>query len=138
MSHHPSHRKLTVHPLHFDVRVVDHQSQRYATAGDYFVDFKGLHFRVSDLGDWRMEGLVLLHELVEYLLVRAAGLEIAEIDAFDMSLEGQDVEPGELVSAPYHRQHLVAEGFERLLCDRLGIDWNEYSDRVDSLVYQRS
>jgi hypothetical protein len=124
-------------PLNFDVRVIDHKSQRYSTLGDYFVDGEGLHFRISDLGDWRMEGLVVVHELVEYLLIRAAGLNISDIDTFDMTYppggEHED-DPGNDPASPYHLQHLFAEAIERTVCDRLGLDWNAYSDRIDSVA----
>lgn len=137
MSDHPSHREPAVNGLKMNLTTVEHSSQRYPTLGDYFVGDDGtIEFRVSRLGDWRYEGLVAIHEIVEYLLIRAAGIDIKDIDTFDISYppggEYED-DPGCDPASPYHLHHQFAEAVERLVCDRLGIDWNDYERRLSEL-----
>lgn len=119
-----------MHHLDFDFRVVDHQAQRYDTIGDYFVDQRGLHFRMSRLGDWRYEACVLVHEITEYLLVRAAGIDVTAIDRWDIDYCGEG-EPGEDPSVPYHHQHMMADAIERTLALFLGVGWNDYEETIE-------
>jgi len=115
--------------MKLEVLTIEHDAQRYVTLGDYWEDDDGLHIRISRLGDWRYEALVLIHELVELLLVRAAGIEIAAVDAWDtqhLDLE----EPGAHPDAPYHRQHAFAEGVERCVALALGVVWADYEARI--------
>ena len=126
-----------MNPLDFDFRVIDHKEQRYAgTCGDYWLDHTGLHFRVSRLGDWRYEALVLVHELVEYLLVRAAGIDISSIDRWDIDYCGEG-EPGEDPGAPYHVQHMMADAVERTVALFLGVKWGRYDEAVSRATTAR-
>lgn len=70
------------------IDTVPHADQRYDTPGDYWVDGQGRwHIRVSELGDWRYELLVTVHELVEMALCEHKGITQQEIDAFDIAFE---------------------------------------------------
>ena len=118
--------------MKFEVLTIEHDAQRYVTIGDYWEDDDGLHVRISRLGDWRYEGLVLVHEVVELLLCKVAGVNISDVDAWDMS-HGDLDEPGEDPRAPYHRQHMAADAIERAVAWMMGVDWNDYTSKVDSL-----
>lgn len=47
-----------------------------------------------------------------------------------------DSEPGEDKHAPYHDEHMFADGIERLLLRELGADWGDYCAAVERLDYQ--
>lgn len=119
--------------LELELKTIPHTKQRYDTCGDYTQSPDGkIHFRVSELANWRKEACVFIHEFVEKMLCRSAGISDKEIDDFDIGYKG-DSEPGNDAFAPYHNQHVIAEQFERLLASQLGIDWNEYCDQIDAL-----
>ena len=89
------------------------------------------------LGRRRFEALIALHEAVEALLCEHAGISPAAVDKFDEAYEarrkkGDDSEPGDDPRAPYHKQHVFAEGIERLLATELGVDWPAYDKEVSS------
>lgn len=110
------------------LRVLPREQQRYDTEGDWLWSGDTLEIRLSrEAGDDdpRYTILLLTHELIEALLCRSAGITQAQVDAFDMSYQGED-EPGDDAAAPYHRQHVAAEAAERALARQLGVDWNEY------------
>lgn len=86
---------------------------------------------VSDMGDWKKEALIAFHELAEVLMCTAAGISEPDIMAFDVEFEknrkpGNDDEPGDDPNAPYRKQHLIAEGLEKVLAAEMGLDWKEY------------
>jgi hypothetical protein len=108
--------------------ILPHQEQRYDTEGDWLWAGSILEIRISrELrdDDPRYALLMFVHELVEALLCRSMGVSAAEVDAFDM-LHQRDGEPGEIPSAPYHRQHMAAQVAERALADELAVDWKSY------------
>ncbi len=110
------------------LRVLPREQQRYDTAGDWIWNGNNLEVRVSKEAaeeDPRYTTLIFTHELIEALLCRSAGVTQEQVDAFDMSYQGDD-EPGDDPKAPYHRQHLAAEAAERELARKLGVDWHEY------------
>lgn len=124
--------------MNIDIRTIRHNAHRYDTVGDWgFLD-GALHIRVSDLGDWRHETLIGLHEAVEAVLCKHAGISTASVDAFDMAFEEErtaglhapEAEPGDHPSCPYHRQHAIATVVERLLAVELGVDWKEYEEAI--------
>ncbi len=125
--------------LNITIQTIPHHEQRYPTVGDYYYTPDGKwRFFISDLGDWRMELCVAVHELVECALCRYAGIPIQDIDLFDMQYEqnrqpDDDSEPGDSPRAPYHQQHCVATGVERFVVALLGLKWKEYEDRINSL-----
>ena len=86
--------------------------------------------------------LILIHELIECVLVEAAGIPEPAINAFDSEFEAriqrgeimENAEPGDALDAPYRAQHLVADQVEKLLCDHLGISFEDYSSAIDDLI----
>lgn len=123
--------------------VIPHKKQRYDTAGDYWVDAKGvMQFRVSDLSNNDYEFPIFIHELIEWYLVRRRGISEEAISKFDKEFERLrsknkkligTQEPGHMVSAPYHDEHVFAEKIERLLIEELGLSWEKYDQEVDNL-----
>jgi hypothetical protein len=119
------------HGFQIDLRVIPESQQRYDTAGDWLWAGNTLHIRISrEMADQdiRYGMLLFVHELVEALLCRAAGISTAQVDSFDIS-HPQAEEPGADPRAPYHRQHMAAEAVERELARHLKVNWNNYLSR---------
>jgi hypothetical protein len=120
---------------------IPHNCQRYNTAGDYFESDNAWEFRISKLGDWRFEVLVIIHELVEKVLCKNAGVEDADIDKFDIQFEKDreagshtpTEEPGDDKRAPYHRQHVIASRVEKIVARAAGVRWRDYNAAINSL-----
>jgi hypothetical protein len=123
------------------IQVIKHENQRYPTVGDWtFVGQNNLVIHVSDLGDTKMNCLIAVHELIEALLCKFAVPEITstQVDEFDIEFErqrkeGDTSEPGNDPRAPYHFQHLSATIIEKYFAIALGVSWDEYEKRVNSL-----
>ncbi|MES2006869.1 MAG: hypothetical protein V4436_02040 [Patescibacteria group bacterium] len=114
-----------------EIKTIPHNEQRYDTVGDYWEDAEGAHIRVSAMEDLRYEYLVAIHELVEYFLVKLAGVSIDTIDSFDKNFEdarlsGNEDEPGDDLQSPYFMQHQVATMVERICAFAMGVLWAEY------------
>lgn len=123
--------------LNVAIQTIAHTQQRYPTVGDWTWDDDSgaLTIRVSDLGDWRYEFLVGIHELIEAALCRHGGITQEQVDAFDLAFEaarpeGDASEPGFASEASYRQQHMVATGIETVLASLLDVDWNEYTERL--------
>jgi hypothetical protein len=128
------------------IETIPHSEQRYPTVGDWQWEqgtgpagFEGLseeravlHIRVSQMSDWRYEALVGLHEAIEALLCKHAGVSEAIVDAFDMNFKGEG-EPGDDSGAPYYSQHQNATTMETILAGWFGVNWSKYDDEVNSL-----
>lgn len=124
------------------IETIPHEQQRYSTVGDWYYDPDGnLNIKVSDLGSWREEALIGVHELVEVLICKHEGVTQEAVDEFDKQFEKDRAaglhteveEPGDSMTAPYRRQHGIASGVERLIGAELGVDWNHYADKVESM-----
>lgn len=126
--------------MKFTVEVVPHATQRYNTVGDWQFDEVGaLHIKVSDLGDWRMEFAIALHELVETYLCKEAGVTDTMVDEFDLAFDkartpGDTSEPGEDPRAPYFKQHKVATRVEKFICLILRVNWEKYEQRISDTM----
>lgn len=121
------------------IRTIPHDEQRYETCGDYWTTKDGqMHIRVSDMGNEDYEFLVAFHELIEFWLIRKAGISEESINLFDIQYEknrksGDTDEPGNQPDAPYHLQHLFATDLEMMMAAAIGIDWKAYEARVNLL-----
>lgn len=127
-----------------NIQVIPHSEQRYETVGDWWVD-EGeiLQIRVSDMGEWKYEQLVAFHEYAEAMLCIHKGISEKSITEFDEKFEEirlkhpgiiGDMEPGNMTSAPYNKQHRKATHLEGLLAQPLGVDWGEYGKAVNKLT----
>jgi hypothetical protein len=115
------------------IETIPHDQQRYPTVGDWQWkdDGETLTIKVSNMGNWRYEALVAVHELVEVLLCKQAGVSEEKVDQFDINFEarrteGDDSEPGDDAQAPYRDQHCIATGIERILAVQLDVPWKAY------------
>jgi hypothetical protein len=126
-------------PYFANIETIPHGAQRYDTVGDYWTDSDGItQFRVSHLGDWRMEFLIAIHEQVEKAITRWQGLSENAIDEFDFRFDREKKpcpmnEPGDCFRAPYHDAHIIATAIEALLAQQIGVNWEEYSKKVEAL-----
>lgn len=116
--------------------IIPHKNQRYNTAGDweFSKSLDTLLIRVSNLKDDKMNSLIIIHELIEAILCRFNDPEITteEVDKFDMSHPELE-EPGEALDCPYMIPHLVASDIEKMIADRLKVDWNDYERKIKEL-----
>ncbi len=120
--------------LNITINTIPHEKQAYNTLGNYGTTQGKEWFQISDMGDWKMEFLVAIHELIEAALCKHRGIKIGEIDRFDIQFErdrdhgahGQEDEPGDDYEAPYRNEHLFACGIEQLLCSEFGIPIKTY------------
>ncbi len=116
------------------IETIPHGDQRYPTVGDWELDKAtgDISIRVSEMGNWRYEAAVGIHEAVEALLCASDFVTQKDVDRFDMAYKGVG-EPGDDPAAPYHRQHCFATAVERLLIAALGVSWADYGRAVDEL-----
>lgn len=126
------------------ITTIKHEDQRYNTVGDYLTDENGkTEIKISDLGDSRFEFLVAIHELVEVFLCKEAGISDHQIDAFDIEYDQkrgpEDItEPGDNPAAPYNRQHQIAKKIEKLICEEIGVSWEDYNEQAARLMKNRN
>lgn len=136
------------------IETIPHQQQRYETVGDWYYDQNGdLIIRVSDLGDWRENAMVGVHELVEVLIAKHRGITVEQVDKFDMEYEAKREraiaeagrnkdrvelllvpEPGDDPACPIRHEHSVATGVERILAALLEVDWEPYATKIEHLA----
>lgn len=114
------------------IETIPHDKQRYETTGDYTVDGDEVSVFISEVGDWRSEMLVAVHELIEVLLVLHKGIAVSDIDDFDISHPELE-DPGLDSRAPYHKEHMFATAVEMLMCPKLGLEWNDHNDLLEGL-----
>jgi hypothetical protein len=106
---------------------------RYYTYGDYYLLENGdLKFDIVDHKNDNYTYLTLVHELLEYFLLRAKGIDISIIDEFDQKFEEDPervklyTEPGADPTAPYYEEHAYANTVVKYLCDTTGLDYEEW------------
>lgn len=116
-----------------------HRFQRYNTVGDWLTNKTDGTVRifVSELGSWRMELLITIHELVEAFQCMHDGVTEESVDKFDKEFIERDTEPGDSPKAPYAKQHCLATGIERILAATLDVQWSEYEGKLEALIVER-
>ena len=125
--------------MKINIQTIPNSEQRYITTGDYWIDSDGTwQIRVSDLGDWKKELLVAIHELAEQAICLSKGIKEEDISAFDIEFEknrteGNFDEPGDDRNAPYADEHCIATSIERLMSVSLGLKWKDYDDAVNNV-----
>lgn len=123
------------------IKTIPHKDHRYETVGDWWFEGKNLHIRISEMGNWRYEMCVAVHELVEALLCKHSKVTQKSVDKFDKMFENEreqrlhsyDEEPGDDPDAPYKVQHCIATGVERIVAALLGVCWRSYEMKINSL-----
>lgn len=117
------------------IDVIPHKKQRYPSVGDYYKKNGELHIRISKMNS-KHELLVLVHEIIEWFLTDQKGISIKSIDDFDILYEQtktDNSEPGNHPNAPYYDEHQYATHIEKLLAEKLGVNWLKYDDAVNKL-----
>lgn len=107
--------------------------------GDYFQSGNTTFIDVKEQKNKDSEFLVCLHEILEEYLTRRDGIKEEDITDFDTMFEKEReegkhdefAEPGEDIRAPYREQHLFAEYIERLVCEKMGLDWDKYNKELE-------
>jgi hypothetical protein len=122
-------------------KVIPVKEMRYPTLGDYYQEEDGTWvIVVAETGDEHYNQLILIHELVEIILTQNDGISEPEIMAFDIQFEktklDPDAEPGNEPDAPYHEQHVFAEIIERMIAQKLGVNWQEYERDLNKIEYE--
>lgn len=121
------------------IETIEHSGQRYPTVGDYqYLEDGTVYITVSRLDDEKMESLIALHEFIEERLTKWRGIKEEAITEFDVAFEkerqpGNIDEPGFNKYAPYRHEHLAATGIEMVMCALAGVEWAEYSEKINSL-----
>lgn len=124
-----------------EIKVIPHNMQYYPTVGDWIFNQDTLCIVVSDMKNDSYHLLITIHELIEAMLCRRAGIADADVTNFDMQFEawrrrgtvGDFDEPGNDPRAPYYEQHQKATEVEKKLAEILGVDWDVYDLAVNSL-----
>jgi len=118
------------------VDVIPHSEQEYDTCGNYGGNDECWWIEISKLPKWQCEALVLIHELVEMVLTERRNISWKKITEFDNQHPNSD-EPGNLLDAPYHKEHLFATRIEAMLAKELGVQWKEYDKAINKLVWRQ-
>lgn len=120
-------------PKRIIIDFIPHNRQRYNTAGDYYIKKGILYFKISKMKpDYML--LLMVHELVEQYLTARKGITNRQIDQWDMKHD-DTIDPGLLKDCPYYSEHLFCLGLEKLICQKIGINWKTYDNSFDKLVY---
>lgn len=119
------------------ITIVPHETQRYDTAGDYRdINESWTEFRISEMDNPDYEFLLIVHEFIEEHLTRRRGITDDIITEWDVNHINHP-DPGSIEGCPYHAEHLFATFIEKEVCHKLGIDWNEYSESFEKLVWRK-
>jgi hypothetical protein len=113
--------------MNYDIRTIAHSSQRYESHGDYLFDGNTGYVWVSDFGNEDIEFIIGIHEQIEMYLTRKRGIPETAISAFDMTHPELD-DPGMDKLAPYHKEHFFCDIIDRLLCEQVGIAYEQYQE----------
>ena len=120
------------------IRSIPHKSHRYPTCGDWFEEDGTLYILVSDEMPEESKQLVALHEFAEWMMCKANGVTQKQVDTFDMGFEknrqpGDESEPGDHPSAPYHVQHRLATSIELMTASQMKVDWAAHEEAIGKL-----
>lgn len=125
--------------MNIQIKTIPHKEQRYETVGDWTFEKNGdITIYISDMGNWKYEALVAVHELMEVLLCKDRKITQKEVDDFDKKFEskrkkGNEDEPGNDPDAPYYEEHQFASMIEEDLARQLNVKWDKYNKKVNSL-----
>jgi hypothetical protein len=120
------------------LRTIPEQWHQYDTAGDWSICGNVILCFVTDRFSDESALAILLHELVEAMLCKKAGISEGQICDFDQKYEAErqqgkhkeEDEPGDSEDAPYRLQHMAATHVERAVCHAINLSWLEHSQSV--------
>jgi hypothetical protein len=123
-------------PTRIILEVIPHEQQRLDALGDWFFTQEGnLTVRVSDLGDWRYNFLVLRHEMDEAILCMHNGITTEMVDEDQAKLLPTD-DPDSYSGFPGARlqnQHNDALAAEWQMSRLLSVNWESYGKASDKV-----
>jgi hypothetical protein len=129
--------------MNVTIKIIPHTEQVYPTVGDWRFDENGnLNIYISEMGNWKYEMLVAVHELCEVIICKNRNISTEEVDTFDKEFENLrqqfpkligDIEPGNMSTAPYYKEHVFATVVEKALANELKVDWELYDKTVNKL-----
>lgn len=119
-----------------NIETIPNKHQRFRTCGDSYHENDNLQIRVSSMRNKDYEFLTAIKAQVQQYLCERAGIKESAIDSWRLTHENED-EPGELLSCPYREQHLFAEAIEKVLADKLGVDWVEYGKKLEAVMDEK-
>lgn len=99
-------------------------SMRYDDVGDYF-DNTIISY---DMKNPIINNAIMLHEFVEFTLIRSAGIPVSLIDAFDTNDDAPDKYKKEYKL--YCKYHRIANNVERHFIENMGMQWKTYQKAV--------
>ncbi|HEX8931843.1 MAG TPA: hypothetical protein VF810_01680 [Patescibacteria group bacterium] len=103
------------------------KSMRYDDVGDYF-DSTIISY---DMKNPIFNNGIMLHEFIEYTLIKSAGIPVAMIDAFDTDDEAPKKYPEQYKL--YCKYHRMSNTIERNFIENMGFSWKEYQKAVYSV-----
>lgn len=123
------------------IQTILHHLQKYPTCGDWQWDGDTLNIYVSEMGNWKYEMLVGLHEATEALICKAKGIKEEDVTNFDLMFEREreegkhtdGEEPGNDPRACYRTPHKIATMVEKIVAKYLKVNWDQYDEAVMSL-----
>jgi|SRR6185369_3269582 len=103
------------------------KSMRYDDVGDYF-DNTIISY---DMKNPVFNNGIMLHEFIEYSLIKSAGIPVGMIDAFDTDEDAPEKYPEQYKL--YGKYHRMANNIERIFIENMGVSWKEYQKAVYSV-----
>jgi hypothetical protein len=121
-------------PVKVTFTVKPYSQMRYETVGDWQFSKNGdLKITIARMSRPEYEEAIGVHEFVEALACKAAGVSEKDVDKFDKAYKGPFEEPGDDPKAPYHPMHVAATKIERMFIASQGLDWDTYNAEVESM-----
>ena len=102
------------------------KTMRYDDVGDYFDDT----IVAFDMGNPVYAQGIMLHEFIEYTLIKSAGIPVDLIDAFDNDPATSKKHKKEYDL--YTKYHRMANNVEREFIKNMGVAWKDYQKAVYS------
>lgn len=113
-------RLLDFEKLKFEI----HDSMRYDDVGDYY-DHTIIAYNMKDE---IINNAILLHEFIEYTLIKSAGLSSEMIDKFDTDSKHKFEFPEEYKL--YRKFHQLANMVEKRFVENLGLNWAQHDNNL--------
>jgi len=107
------------------VRFVVADKMRYDELGDYLENGKIVAYNT---GKKEYVQAVLLHEFVEFALIKALGIPVGWIDKFDTDKSFKLKRPKKYEQ--YRIAHYLATLVERQFIENLGLSWDKYENYI--------
>lgn len=99
---------------------------RYDDVGDYL----GSTIISYDMKNPVLNNAIMLHEFIEYTLIKSAGIPVSMIDDFDTDDDAPKKHRKEYKL--YCKYHRIANNVERHFIENMGMKWKDYQKTVYS------